>query len=128
LRQQGVDWRFVAHNVLVLPLPFEDESFDLIHFGSMCVVFENDWNWWLLFMDECFRILKPGGYLEMRELYYIIRRIAPCARIPEEKEWQKHGKHDCQINHKGCFPLESGTEFATYENEFINDRNTWMTV
>jgi ubiquinone/menaquinone biosynthesis C-methylase UbiE len=43
------------------PLPFKDESFDLIIASH---VFEHLPNWWDCFCD-CARILKPGGVIEV---------------------------------------------------------------
>jgi len=43
------------------PLPFKDESFDLILASH---VFEHLPNWWDCFCD-CARILKPGGFIEV---------------------------------------------------------------
>ena len=49
------------------PLPFEDETFDLIfHPVSNCYVKEVRPIW-----KECFRVLKPGGYLLLGVDHYI---------------------------------------------------------
>ena len=59
------------------PLPFEDESFDLIfHPVSNCYVKEVRPIW-----KECFRVLKPGGYLISGVDHYINYVVDP-----DEKE------------------------------------------
>lgn len=67
----------VIQGDMTKPLPFEDESFDLIfHPVSNCYVKEVRPIW-----KECFRVLKPGGYLISGVDHYINYVVDP-----DEKE------------------------------------------
>jgi len=52
----------VKHDLNVTPYPWEDNSIDRIHAHH---VFEHIIDWWAAF-NECARILKPGGHLDIR--------------------------------------------------------------
>ncbi|KAJ4485811.1 hypothetical protein J3R30DRAFT_3442129 [Lentinula aciculospora] len=57
--------RWVYGNFLTTKLPFEDDEFDHIHIQSISLgVPENKWN---VLFDEIFRVLRPGGSVEMME-------------------------------------------------------------
>ena len=51
----------LVHDLNVMPLPFEDNSFDLILANH---IFEHLPKWWDCF-NECARVLKPCGRLEV---------------------------------------------------------------
>lgn len=57
------DWVDVAHDLDVLPWPFETESFDKIIALDVMEHLHLEVKEWL---DECHRILKPGGSLVLR--------------------------------------------------------------
>lgn len=52
----------IRHDLNLKPYPFGDNSIDAIYAKH---VFEHLHNWWGAF-EECSRILKPGGRLEIR--------------------------------------------------------------
>jgi SAM-dependent methyltransferase len=69
IKVDGVD---IVHNLTVYPWPFEDESVDEIHTSHYVehiphnINNENDKRDGLIqFMDECYRILKTGGKLNI---------------------------------------------------------------
>ena len=57
----------VAHDLNDLPWPWEDNSFDLI---VACAVFEHLRNTLIDTVNECWRILRPGGVLHMKLPYW----------------------------------------------------------
>ena len=62
-RWQHSDHVDVAHDLDVLPWPWDDNSFDEILALDVFEHLRVDIQQWL---DECWRILKPGGYLVFR--------------------------------------------------------------
>lgn len=54
----------VMHDLNVLPLPFEDNSFDEIHAVDILehTGQQGDWRFFFAQFSEFWRILKPGGY------------------------------------------------------------------
>ena len=64
--REGYDIRII-HGDMTKPLPFADEEFDLIfHPVSNCYVEDVRSIW-----KECFRVLKPGGYLLSGTDHYV---------------------------------------------------------
>ena len=55
----------VLHDLNVLPLPFEDDSFDEIHAIDILehTGQQGDWRFFFAQFSEFWRILKPGGFL-----------------------------------------------------------------
>ena len=67
----GVDFRKtdatdVVHDLSVFPWPFEDEQFDT----AIAKDIIEHMLWVVPFMDECWRIVKPGGKLLIRTTYF----------------------------------------------------------
>lgn len=54
----------VIHDLNVLPMPFEDNSFDEIHAADILehTGQQGDWRFFFAQFSEFWRILKPGGY------------------------------------------------------------------
>ena len=71
----------VVTNELAPPLPFEDETFDLVYaFSVMTHLSEDLQHEWI---GECRRVLKPGGYFLFSTLgeYFVSRdRLTPAER------------------------------------------------
>ncbi|KAI8064274.1 S-adenosyl-L-methionine-dependent methyltransferase, partial [Gilbertella persicaria] len=65
---------FSQHDILN-GLPFPNEYFDYIHMRHVYTCFsEEDWT---TVMNEIKRLLKPGGYIELRELYPLLYQMGP---------------------------------------------------
>jgi SAM-dependent methyltransferase len=71
----------VVTNELAPPLPFEDETFDLVYaFSVMTHLSEDLQHAWI---EDCRRVLKPGGYFLFSTLgeYFVARdRLTPSER------------------------------------------------
>jgi len=63
------------------PWTFDDESFDYIHIRWMMGCFED----WVRVYKECFRCLKPGGWVEHIDCSTVIR--SNNNTIPEDSIW-----------------------------------------
>ncbi|KAI8378971.1 S-adenosyl-L-methionine-dependent methyltransferase [Blakeslea trispora] len=59
-------------------LPYPDECFDYIHMRHVYTCFSNQE--WELVMNEIKRLLKPGGYVEFREIDPILHNIGPATQ------------------------------------------------
>jgi SAM-dependent methyltransferase len=66
LERQGVDWKFVQHDVRKVPLPFDDEEFDIVVMKDMGLVVPMGALQQRI-MEEITRVLKSGGTLEIWE-------------------------------------------------------------
>lgn len=67
LPRQGIDWKFVQHDLRKLPLPFDDEEFDIVVMKDLSMVIPLGAPSQRI-LDEATRILKSGGALEIWEV------------------------------------------------------------
>lgn len=68
------------------PWTFEDNTFDYIHVRFMLGCFKD----WVAFYKECYRCLKPGGYIEHLEGSPTVR--CDDGSIPEDSVWTEWSK------------------------------------
>lgn len=97
VEMEGVD---VVHDLNELPWPFEDESVDEIE----CSHYVEHVDDLISFMDECHRILKPGGKMSVIAPYYSsirawqdpthVRAISEMTWFYYNKEWRNANKLD----------------------------------
>jgi SAM-dependent methyltransferase len=62
---KGVNFKFVKHNILITPLPFEDNSFDFIFVRDMMMSLSEK-SMYTGIIGEVMRLLKPGGRFELQ--------------------------------------------------------------
>ena len=120
LRKQGVDWRFVQHDLRKLPLPFEDEEFDFIFIkDTLCCaagvgVEDNP-------LMELMRHLKPGGIIEVWESDLLFRCLLPSppTSLGTAEEDVK------QAGRTATYAIAAGTPFTKAQNPYLQDYNVW---
>ncbi|KAL9085976.1 MAG: hypothetical protein Q9165_007338 [Trypethelium subeluteriae] len=119
LDKLGLNWRFIQHDLRSVPLPFEDDEFDFVMMKDISLVlFQGGQSQRLL--DECERILKHGGFLEIWETDYTVRSLLPLP--PSSKT--ADGRDSAKSN--GAFLMGPGTPFAKAQNTYLQDYNTWI--
>ncbi|KAF2835828.1 SAM binding motif-containing protein [Patellaria atrata CBS 101060] len=120
LRKQGMDWRFVQHDLRRVPLPFEDEEFDIVVMKDMSLVVP------LLHSqkvtDEAIRVLKRGGTFEIWDCDHTIRSILPHPPPPPGK----HPEYENCAAATGTFMISPITPFAPVQNKYLHDSNAWI--
>lgn len=121
LKQQGIDWRFVQHDLRKLPLPFADEEFDFVFvkdtsFCTAAVELQ------VASLDEPLRILKVGGVLEVWESDHNFRNLLPhSSKAPGLSEDDLE-----QAQATATYLISSSTAFATAQNKYLQDYNDWV--
>ncbi|KAH0558639.1 hypothetical protein GP486_004713 [Trichoglossum hirsutum] len=121
LKEQGVNWRFVQHDLRRLQLPFPDESFDMVFLKDMSMAMPTGGSEFPIF-EEMLRVLKSGGVIEIWESDATIRALLPQPAIPPstmDRALQ-------QAITTGTYPLVPGTGFSTAQNTYIQDYNAWV--
>jgi len=120
LKQQGLDWRFVEHDLRKVPLPFEDEEFDLVVMKDLSLVIPQGAKSQRL-MDECIRVLRKGGSLEIWECDHIVRTLLP------HPPTTGHTPHDKQYAEEtGTYLISPSTPFGAAQNKYLQDFNGWL--
>ena len=56
----------LVHDLNEFPWPFNDEEFDVIYMNDIIEYLNNT----IKVMEECYRLLKPGGKLHIRVVYW----------------------------------------------------------
>ena len=121
LNTQGVDWRFVQHDLRKQSMPFPDQEFDFIFIkdSGFCVSSSIAKTSPL---KETMRMLKPGGIVELWESDHVIRTLLPNPTQPKglsENEIE-------QAEASGAYIITSNTSFVPTQNKYLADYNTWV--
>ncbi|KAK6537879.1 hypothetical protein TWF694_010777 [Orbilia ellipsospora] len=108
----GVNFRFIKHNILNLPLPFATGEFDYIMVREMTLCYPQDRNSESL-LEEYLRILKVGGTLEFQCSDHTIRCLSPSSIPPSSRS--------------GAYLMTASTRFnLKSENSYIQDYNRYI--
>ncbi len=120
LRQQGVNWRFVQHDLRKPPLPFEDEEFDYI-FVKDTVFCAAGLGVVVNPLMELMRYLKPGGVIEVWESDLLFRCLLPSP--PTSLGTSKDDVE--QAKSTATYAIAAGTPFTKAQNPYLQDYNIW---
>lgn len=121
LKKQGVNWTFVQHDFRRNPWPFDDGEFDLIMLKDLSLVVPLG-SASQHFLDECIRLLKVGGTLELWESDHVLRSLLPHPPPPTSKQ---RAEHDMAVQ-TGTFLIGPGTPFAPAQNKYLAHANAWI--
>ena len=121
LQNQGLDWRFVQHDICRQSLPFAHASFDYVMLRDLSLVVPLGQSSERI-MDESIRVLQPGGTLEIWETEHIIRSLLPNPTLPLGK-MQEDQEHAART---ASFLVSPTTPFGTAQNSYICDFNAWI--
>ena len=121
LRQSGVNWRFVQHDVRKRSIPFPDEEFDFIFVKDTAFLASNVEAKGGPFIEMA-RLLKIGGILEIWESDHMFRALLPEPAVPTgttEDELE-------QAEASAAYIISSSTAFAASQNKYLMDYNIWI--
>jgi SAM-dependent methyltransferase len=121
LKKQGINWRFVQHDIRKVPLPFEEEEFDLVLMKDLSLVLALGPQQERLF-DDAIRVLRSGGVLEIWETDYLVRSLLPHPPMPPSKRPEEH---DYAVR-TATFLISPATPFAISQNTYLTDSNGWI--
>ncbi|TID14293.1 SAM binding motif-containing protein [Venturia nashicola] len=121
LQKQGINWKFVQHDVRNIPLPFEDEQFDLVLLKDLSMVVQLGTQFERL-LDDAIRILRSGGVLEIWETDHTSRSLQPHPPSPPGKQREEH---ECALR-TGTFLISAATPFLLSQNKLLQEANGWI--
>lgn len=121
LQRQGIDWKFVQHDLRKPPLPFDDDEFDIVVMKDMSLAVPLG-SISQKILDEATRVLKSGGTLEVWETDHIIRSILPHPPPVPGKSAQERACAETT----GTFLISPITPFTEVQNKYLQDSNTWI--
>jgi SAM-dependent methyltransferase len=121
-KRYGINWNFVQHDARDFPLPFPDGHFDRVMISNCVFVFQNDISIFAKVMNEMHRLIAPGGFIEIRDSEYQVRRLVPNAKVPEGLTLE-----DKLIAQElGVYFTTDADDYAPCENQYMQDLNNWM--
>lgn len=122
LKKQGLNWTFVQHDFRRIPLPFDDEDFDLIMLKDLSLTMPLGAPSQKI-IDEAIRLLREGGTLELWDSDHVLRALLPHPPPPLGKRLRDY--QDTAVE-TGTFLISPGTPFAMAQNRFLRDANQWI--
>lgn len=121
LKQHGVNWRFVQHDMRKLPLPFDEGEFDLV-FVKDTVMCAAGVGVQINPLGELMRYVKPGGVIEVWESDLVFRCLMPFPHVAPGVS----GNDVDQAEETATYTTTSGTGFVKAQNKYLLDYNTWV--
>ncbi|KAK0901955.1 hypothetical protein LTR91_022192 [Friedmanniomyces endolithicus] len=120
LNKQGINWTFVQHDLRRMPLPFDDEEFDLVMLKDLSLVLQIGVPF-QKFLDENIRLLRVGGTLEIWESDHVLRSL-----LPHPPPMSKQLSEQRVADQTATFLIAPGTPFAPAQNKFLQQANAWI--
>lgn len=111
----------MQHDLRKLPMPFDDEEFDIVVMKDLSMVIPLGVPSQRI-LDECTRVLKSKGTLEIWETDHIIRSIQPHPPPPPGKNPQEYACAEST----GTFLISHTTPFTDVQNKYLQDSNSWI--
>lgn len=121
-RKQGVNWKFVQHDIRRLPYPFEDEQFDLVMVKDMSLSMPLNPRSERILVDAI-RMMKKGGTIEVWDSDHVLRSMLPDVAPPPSRT----GEEQEVAEDTGSFALPPGHPFTPAQNKYVQKANQWIT-
>ncbi|KAI0396827.1 hypothetical protein F5Y17DRAFT_464990 [Xylariaceae sp. FL0594] len=136
-------WRFVQHDIRQFPWPVADGEFDLVMVKDMALTLTLRQNQDV--MEQCLRVLKPGGVLEFWETDSTIRMLRPHAprSTPlslsrrnrdgdddddddDDDSSSDGGDNEDNAERMGAYVMTTNTPISAPLNEYLSEYNGWL--
>lgn len=131
MRAEGMNWRFVQHDLRSVPIPFKNEEFDVIMVKDLALI-SSALNLTANLMEEYFRCLKPGGQMEVWDSDSTIRLLAP--HTPSRADTKSldsalsENDDTAQATGTGTYVITPQTLFHDAQNPYLVEYNEWITT
>ncbi|CAO3598319.1 unnamed protein product [Absidia cylindrospora] len=118
IRPQNVN--FDLHNALE-GLPYENNTFDLVHMRLLIAAWRLDE--WAFVLKEIYRVLKPGGYVQLVESDFTVAQKSPMVELFNKTLYttmQERGHDPWIVQHLNQLLPEHGFEIVQKELKMVN--------
>lgn len=121
LRKQGVNWKFVQHDLRVVPWPFEEDYFDLIISKDLSLVMplalETE-----SVLSAIVKYIRPGGVLEVWDGDHVIRSLHPNTPTASRRKPQEQ----FVAEQTATFSIPPGHPFLPTQSKHLQQANAWI--
>ncbi|KAM0245253.1 hypothetical protein ACHAQJ_010605 [Trichoderma viride] len=117
-----MQWKFIQHDLRQIPWPIPSEEYDLVMVKDVSYAVTN--KMMPTFVEECVRMVRPGGTFEMWESDHLIRSLRP--HVPTSTVSVEDAEEQAAAASLGAYVINPQTPLAAPSNDYINEYNAWL--
>ncbi|KAH0493536.1 hypothetical protein TgHK011_000200 [Trichoderma gracile] len=117
-----MQWRFIQHDLRQIPWPVASDEYDLVMVKDVSYAVTN--KMMPTFIEECVRMVKPGGTLEVWESDHAIRSLRP--HVPTSTVSVEDAEEQAAAASLGAYVINPQTPLSVPSNNYIAEYNSWL--
>ncbi|OTA05163.1 hypothetical protein A9Z42_0057860 [Trichoderma parareesei] len=117
-----MQWRFIQHDLRQIPWPVASDEYDLVMVKDVSYAVTN--KLMPAFIEECVRLVKPGGTLEVWESDHAIRSLRP--HVPTSTVSVEDAEEQAAAASLGAYVINPQTPLSVPSNNYIAEYNSWL--
>jgi ubiquinone/menaquinone biosynthesis C-methylase UbiE len=117
-----MQWKFIQHDLRHMPWPIPSEEYDLVMVKDVSYAVTN--KMMPTFIEECVRMVKPGGTFEMWDSDHLIRSLRP--HVPTSTVSAEDAEQQAAAASLGAYVINPQTPLTAPSNDYINEYNSWL--
>ncbi|TFB00060.1 hypothetical protein CCMA1212_008159 [Trichoderma ghanense] len=117
-----MQWRFIQHDLRQMPWPMASDEYDLVMVKDVSYAVTN--KMMPAFIEECVRMVKPGGTLEVWESDHAIRSLRP--HVPTSTVSVEDAEEQAAAASLGAYVINPQTPLSVPSNNYIAEYNSWL--
>ncbi|KAL7929842.1 hypothetical protein V8C35DRAFT_283990 [Trichoderma chlorosporum] len=118
-----MQWKFVQHDLRQMPWPTPAEEYDLVMVKDVSYAVTN--KMMQPFIEECIRMVRPGGTFEIWESDHVIRSLRP--HVPTSTVSAEDAEEQAAAASLGAYVINPQTPLSVPSNNYIAEYNSWLT-
>ncbi|KAL7942835.1 hypothetical protein V8C42DRAFT_347329 [Trichoderma barbatum] len=118
-----MQWKFVQHDLRQMPWPTPAEEYDLVMVKDVSYAVSN--KMMQPFIEECVRMVRPGGTVEIWESDHVIRSLRP--HVPTSTVSAEDAEEQAAAASLGAYVINPQTPLSVPSNSYIAEYNSWLT-
>lgn len=117
-----MQWKFIQHDIRQIPWPIPSEEYDLVMVKDVSYAVTN--MMMQAFIEECVRMVKPGGTFEIWDSDHLIRSLRP--HVPTSTVSAEDAEQQAAAASLGAYVINPQTPLTAPSNDYINEYNSWL--
>lgn len=117
-----MQWKFIQHDLRHMPWPIPSEDYDLVMVKDVSYAVTN--TMMPTFIEECVRMVRPGGTFEMWDSDHLIRSLRP--HVPTSTVSAEDAEQQAAAASLGAYVINPQTPLTAPSNDYINEYNSWL--